>query len=166
MELIPFFADTVKMEVENEDITFWVETNPLLPEYSSILTKKAKHVLSDRKKKMNFLIQFCEKPYLFRVSYLNRIKYSTIRRNCDYMYMILKTYGSGLSEFKKLFNFSLYRNVVALNVTGLFFISEINSNHEELKEMGIAYLSLFSHREIRQKVYEFVRNELKEEMNK
>jgi len=161
MELIPFFADAVKIEVEEEDITFWVEANPLLPEYSPILVRKANRVLSDKEWDMYFLIQFRKKPCLFRVCYLNMMKYSTPRR--DYLYMALETYGDRLSDFKKLFDFSLYRGAIALNVTGVFFISKRKSNHEELKEIGIAYLSLLSHREIRQKAYEFVRNNLEKE---
>jgi len=164
MELIPFFADAVKIEVEEEDITFWVEVNPLLPEYPSTLVKKAKRILSNGKN-LYFLIRFKNTVCLFKVSCLGISKYMPQHTTPfrDYLYVTLEPYGSKLSDFKNLFDFPLYRAAIALNVTGVFFISEGKPNHKELKEIGTAYLSLLSHREIRQKAYEFVRNNLEKE---
>jgi len=154
MELIPFFSDTVKIEVENESITFWIETNPLLPEYPSILVRKAKCIISDKHKNIYFLIRFRKKLCLFRVCHLDLLKYSTSRR--DYLYMTLETYGKKLADFKELFDFPIYRAAIALDITGVFIISEEGLNSGELKEIGVAYLCLLSKGEIRRKAYEFV----------
>jgi len=70
--------------------------------------------------------------------------------------MALETYGEKLTDFKELFDFPIYRAAIALDITGVFLVSEDGLDPEELKEIGVAYLCLLSKREIRRKAYEFV----------